>query len=282
MADAPGDGDKNGADDDYPLSAAFLAPLNSIFEAQIHAARSFLNLLLKMGFRHRNSPEVVATSREAVRDLETEAEQAGGESNLTEEKKELLQASRGIVAEDKEFQDQKKEMQRLFRLRNEQGRLNAADIAKLKDLNARYGDLYQQSIDFINNDGNQVTVNIPNLALLPIKPLSISEADVSFEFQTAKDRAEKWQNKDDGDKKLPWYLVQEPKSLKGNIVASREDKKASSISVNMKIQAAEMPEGLQKLMIHLTNSIEQIDTNELEEQPKSDTQATDTEEKQDQ
>ncbi len=34
------------------LSAALLAPINSIFEAQIHSARAFLNFILQMGFRH--------------------------------------------------------------------------------------------------------------------------------------------------------------------------------------------------------------------------------------
>src|SRR3569833_3922135 len=35
------------------LSQALLAPLDSIFKAQIHAARSFLNLLLQLGYGHR-------------------------------------------------------------------------------------------------------------------------------------------------------------------------------------------------------------------------------------
>ena len=34
------------------LSQVLLAPLDSIFKAQIHAARSFLNLVLQMGFPH--------------------------------------------------------------------------------------------------------------------------------------------------------------------------------------------------------------------------------------
>ena len=38
-------------DDQISLSAALLAPINSIFEAQIHSARAFLNFILQMGFR---------------------------------------------------------------------------------------------------------------------------------------------------------------------------------------------------------------------------------------
>ena len=35
------------------LSQAVLAPVNSILQAQVHAARSFLNMILQMGFPHR-------------------------------------------------------------------------------------------------------------------------------------------------------------------------------------------------------------------------------------
>ena len=35
------------------LSQALLAPLDAIFKAQVHAARSFLNLLLQLGYSHR-------------------------------------------------------------------------------------------------------------------------------------------------------------------------------------------------------------------------------------
>jgi hypothetical protein len=37
----------------YTLAEALLAPLDAIFKAQIHAARSFINLLLQLGFPHQ-------------------------------------------------------------------------------------------------------------------------------------------------------------------------------------------------------------------------------------
>ena len=40
------------------LSAAMLAPLNAIFEAQVHAARAFLNFLLQMGFKHSYEDDI--------------------------------------------------------------------------------------------------------------------------------------------------------------------------------------------------------------------------------
>lgn len=36
------------------LSQAILAPLDALFKAQIHAARSFINLLLQIGYPHRS------------------------------------------------------------------------------------------------------------------------------------------------------------------------------------------------------------------------------------
>jgi len=50
-------------DDSITLSAALLAPLNAIFEAQVHAARAFLNFVLQMGFRHKYSESEIAELR---------------------------------------------------------------------------------------------------------------------------------------------------------------------------------------------------------------------------
>ncbi|MFY9270953.1 MAG: DUF2589 domain-containing protein [Candidatus Manganitrophaceae bacterium] len=41
------------AETDVSLSQALLAPLDAIFKAQLHAARSFLNMLLQLGYPHR-------------------------------------------------------------------------------------------------------------------------------------------------------------------------------------------------------------------------------------
>ena len=35
------------------LSQTILAPLDAVFQAQAHAARSFLNLVLQLGYPHR-------------------------------------------------------------------------------------------------------------------------------------------------------------------------------------------------------------------------------------
>ena len=42
---------------DISLDQALLAPLDAILKAQLHSARSFLNLLLQLGYRDASDPE---------------------------------------------------------------------------------------------------------------------------------------------------------------------------------------------------------------------------------
>ncbi len=42
---------------DISLSQVLLAPLDAIFKAQIHAARSFINMLLQLGYKHQSVDE---------------------------------------------------------------------------------------------------------------------------------------------------------------------------------------------------------------------------------
>ena len=55
---------KDKGNENITLSAALLAPINSIFEAQIHSARAFLNFILQMGFRHTRSRKEFETDEE--------------------------------------------------------------------------------------------------------------------------------------------------------------------------------------------------------------------------
>ena len=87
--------------------------------------------------------------------------------------------------------------------------------------------------------------------------MSIQEADLDFEFMIKEVKA--WQTKDDGERKRPWFLINEPKSLRGEFPARKDEQSESTIRIKMKIEASEMPAGLEKLMVHLTNSIDQID-----------------------
>lgn len=219
-------------EDKISLSAALLAPINSIFEAQIHSARAFLNFILQMGFRHRKKRK---------------------EFKTLEEYNTYLENTRKAKAEMKE----------IFMERDLKGHISAEKIERLKELNANYGDLYNQSIDFIDNTGNEFQLCIPNLALLPFKPLAISEADFSYEFEVESENEEYKQNgasiEAEQDEGNPWFLIKHPKSLRGSFAERKEESSKRTIRINVKVGSTEVPYGLEKLMVHLTNTIESID-----------------------
>lgn len=224
--------------DPISLSSALLAPINSIFEAQIHAARAFLNFILQMGFRHQPSEE--------------------------EKKKD-----KNIADYEKKKEEAKKRMRELFREREQNdGFLSTDKVAELKELSARYGDLYYQNVEFIDQTGNDFLLSIPNLALLPIKPLAISEADFSYEFQVASENIEYKQMgavyKDpEKEKDRPWFLIKEPRSIRGHFAPRKEESSEASIKINIKVGNTPMPYGLEKLMIHLTNSMDVVDKKDV-------------------
>ncbi|HLU88772.1 MAG TPA: DUF2589 domain-containing protein [Cyclobacteriaceae bacterium] len=215
------------------LSSALLAPVNSIFETQIHAARAFLNFILQMGFRHKPSEQ------------------------------ELKEASKEDQEKERKRKAAVEEMKKLFAEKREQGSLTREQVARLQQLSCEYGDLYQQMINYVDNTGNQFVLNIPNLAMLPIKPLAISEADFSYEFEVVSQNAEYKQMgaaiKDpDKEEERPWFLIN-PKSIRGNFASRKENSNETTIKINVKVGNTEMPYGLEKLLVHLTNSMDAID-----------------------
>lgn len=220
--------------DPISLSSALLAPVNSIFEAQIHAARAFLNFILQMGFRH----------------------------HLTD--KELKEASKEDKQREESRRKAREEMKGIFKEKKEKGELSREQVARLQELSCEYGDLYQQMINYVDNTGNQFVVNIPNLALLPIKPLAITEADFSYEFEVSSENEEFKQMgavyKDPSkEKDRPWFLIREPKSIRGHYAARKQESNEATIKINIKVGNTEMPYGLEKLLVHLTNSMDAID-----------------------
>jgi len=220
--------------DPISLSSALLAPINSIFEAQIHSARAFLNFILQMGFRHQPSKKEIEADEE-TRKYEEEKEKA------------------------------RKRMKELFKEREQnQGFLSAEKVAELKELSATYGDLYYQNIEFIDQTGNEFLLSIPNLALLPIKPLSINEADFSYEFEVSSENIEYKQmgaayEKAEKEEVRPWFLIREPKSIRGRFAPRKEESTEASIKINVKVGSTPTPYGLEKLLVHLTSNIETID-----------------------
>lgn len=220
------------------LSAALLAPLNGIFEAQIHAARAFLNFILQMGFRHQYSEK----EEKALRENPENA---------------------AIVQEIDEEREGKKRIKELEKKKQLEGNLTKEESEELWNLKMKWDDLYFQKFDFLDSSGKSSSIFIPNLALLPIKPLAVDNAKFKFSLSVTSNSKEYNQmgTVNGADKKRPWYLI-DPKSVVGEFAKGESSEK--TIQVEVSISATEMPYGLDKLLTSLTNNVgisNKIDSN---------------------
>ncbi|MEI6766944.1 MAG: DUF2589 domain-containing protein [Bacteroidota bacterium] len=185
------------------LSQALLAPLDALFKAQVHSARSFLNLVLQIGYPHIG-----------VDDAGHSKEQA---------------------------QDAKQ--------------------------------MYIQHFRFKDENGKSVEVSIPALALIPVTPLSIDNANVKMSFQVEDiekhvqlqaSEVENMKRAGNQDVKYdesnrPWYLVSDPVSFKGTVTSGDPDtlisnKSSSTISIEVNITRQPLPAGLDKLLTSLSQA----------------------------
>jgi hypothetical protein len=188
-------------DSQISLSQALLAPLDAIFKAQLHSARSFLNMLLQLGYKHQHS---------------------------------------------------------------EDGKSGQADK----------NDHYTQEFYFESQVDGQTKhhkVSIPALALVPIAPLAVESAEFNLrmeiegiekhsQFQEKKVEEIKSRKPETEDVKSPWYLVQNPISIRGKFGSPCDDdtnKKvtsSSAINIQIKVNRIPIPAGLDKLLVSLTQS----------------------------
>lgn len=214
------------------LSAAILAPLNAIFEAQVHAARSFLSFILQMGFRHKYSEEEKRRLRE---------------SSETDPK---------ILERLKEEEKAKDRIDELRKKReNATGGLSDLEESELKRLLFKWDDIYSQEFSYFDDNGDEQVVSIPNIALIPVKPLAIDDAHIHFEMQVDQKyedystirRSEK------ADVERPWFLIK-PKRIQGTIVPKGESNTRAGISIEISIKSTEMPFGLNRLLTTMTES----------------------------
>jgi hypothetical protein len=187
------------------LSQLILGPLEAILKAQIHASRSFLNMVLQLGYPH------------------------------------LKVDDNGIA---------------------------------LKDIDQDQQGLYMQEFKFDTKSptGEVITsvLRVPALALVPIAPLSIEQADFQVEFKVSHVFRHQ-QMRDSEVKKMandknsnfdefhrPWFLVKDPISIRGVIASKVSDEvkednsEESSIKINIKVSRQSMPAGIEKLLTSLT------------------------------
>jgi len=198
-------------EDSHSFSAALLAPITSLFEAQVHSARSFLSFLLQMSFGHKPVP--------------------GYDDD-----------GDGIP--------------------NEEDTDNSTP--------ASTGQMWTQEFPFTDSQGNKQTISIPNIALLPIRPLAVEDASFEFDWEVRTSSEEYTVLKEEtvSKKKRPWFLIKEPKRLKGNFTqkGTHESGSRTAISVKVNVGTSTMPYGLERLLTHFTNDINMVQPDGADQQ----------------
>jgi hypothetical protein len=190
------------------LSQVLLAPLDSIFKAQVHAARSFLNLVLQMGYPH-------------------------------------LKVDENGIPLPREQQEKD------------------SDKVYMQEFKIRTGD---------DSNNTVANIKIPALAMIPLAPLSIQEAEFDLDFSigyvyrnTQMQKSEEHSIREETkytEKERPWFLVNDPISIRGVVApkVSSEMKETTEntgdtkISIKIKITRQDMPSGLDKLLTTLNQS----------------------------
>lgn len=207
-----------------------LAPLNAIFEAQVHAARSFLSFILQMGFRHKYSKDEI------------------------EKLKKDESANKDILNSIAEEEADRQRINELKLMQNG-GNITEEQLHELKYLVNKWDDLYSQDFNYIDDQGKENLVTIPNLALIPVKPLSIDTASFKFEMavNNTYEKYDTIRSSTKADYERPWFLIK-PKRLTGTIVPKNEAGSQAAISIEISIKSSEMPYGLSKLLTTMTES----------------------------
>jgi hypothetical protein len=174
------------------LEQALLAPLDSILKAQLHSARSFLNLLLQLGYPHKEKDDD--------------------------------------------------------------------------------SDGHPYSLDFhFTQEGETQKLSVPALSLVPISPLAVDSANFQLEMSARRvvkqaqiRDSEKQKSDAEKDKgydryQRPWFLVDKPVNIEGDIVASSGSESAkhsdtqSAIKININVKSVPLPAGLDKLLSSMSN-----------------------------
>jgi Protein of unknown function (DUF2589) len=254
------------------LSQAILAPIDAILKSQVHAARSFLNLVLQIGYPHWP--------------LNKEAQPMSRTELIEIIKEEVLKDTDELEKRKKNYTTGAKEWPR-----NKDGnKISDDDLKKviqadrIKEELKRRKELYQMKVRTTLPDtaggstGQNIELSIPTLALVPLNPLAIDSAKIVFDFKAAK--VEDMQTTQPSEVKIvesdqhdtsgkptptkprPWHLI-EPQEIVGNIGKNDGGKNdggkidtESSIHIEITLAASKKPAALENMLTLLTQSVQ--------------------------
>jgi len=188
------------------LAQVLLAPLDALFQAQVHAGRSFLNFLLQLAYDDK--------PREREKTPPADAAAAPSRPDTIYSVK-FVQEVPGPADTD------------------------GTPSRQLQE------------------------VSIPALALVPVRPLAIEEAEVNLAMEVTNiGKHEQFgpaKQADDGPPP-PWWLVRDPISLRGHVANAAPVSSSDSLTqkrlvqIKVKVAPVATPAGLEKLLTTLTQS----------------------------
>lgn len=243
MKNADTESQSGGSEGELSLSQAVLAPLDAIFKAQIHAGRSYINMLWQMAY-----PHLPVDSKGRQIPFRT-----------------AYKAEGSYIYEDFDGT--------LFTL-DDAGNKQPSPAMSDEDKDASRVNLYmpyQFPMSFQAMNGDQLkeyVMQIPAIAMVPSTPLGIDEANITFEMaisrvedhkQLRSSETKNFAASRDGDgfseTKRPWYLVERPQSIVGNISSGSSSSTDSKIGITIKLTKSPVPAALEKSLTMLTQAI---------------------------
>lgn len=248
----------NAANESLTLSAAILSPINSLFEAQVHSARAFLNFILQMGFGDTVSESELAEEQERIEQLLNNSEDMEvDERQDLEQKRTRVTYLQNLLAQYTEYLDLKKK-------KDSGAELTAYEESRLDELKALDGefenanlkeDIHTLKFKYQDGSGNTHTIIMPALALIPIQPLGITKATFDFNLAISRHTSNFNQHQPSrrGSPKRPWFFIQ-PKRIEGSIHSESSMQSQRGIKIHVEVASTPIPQGLSNLLTSLTQS----------------------------
>ena len=230
----------NAVDDKLTLSAALLAPINSLFEVQIQAGRALLNFILQIGFKDKYSKNDIEEEKSK---LKINSQNNAGQINLLNKKLEIL--------------DNREKYDTLKRKKNRTAKedKDLENLIKKQEETGFLDEMHNIDFKYFDSDNNEHKIIVPALALVPVEPLAIKSASFDFfmSVESSFENYEQMQPNRTGDSFRPWMFIA-PKRIKG-VIGSEDSKKTNAgISIKVNFESTPIPQGLSNLLISLTQS----------------------------
>lgn len=248
----------NAIDDKLTLSAALLAPINSLFEVQIQAGRALLNFILQIGFKHKYSKEDLEFEESRLKEFQSKGQDTQGLAPANDKEKNEFDKKFKTLKENEELLNAR---EKFYALKNKTNLSTdeKEEYDKLLQKQADEGfldEMHNMEFKYFDGDNVEHKIIVPALALVPVQPLAIKSASFDFfmNVDSSFENFNQMQTERAGNSSVrPWMFI-EPKRIKGTIGSEESKKSSAGISIKVQVESTPMPQGLSNLLISLTQT----------------------------